>query len=919
MKKRHLLLSLCLFAGSYAFAVDSPYKGSPVGEGTFYLYQVETGKWLQANRKDISLWTTHAELDDVGFDVQLKKLDGFEGYQIYCNFTGNGELNGSDEDRFYLDQSNRDLTDWIFVPIEGAENQYKIMVKAKPDANDRSKIAQDTYIGAANGELSDNPTDFTWQLVTREERIEKMKAEAATGKPADATFLIPWNDRGRNDKRDRLWQQNFTNSYGGSDALGGSNGYPVKEDWHRMIVHNSIMLTDMPNGTYNFTVQAYYRDTEIESKELRDRYLNGTEHLCASYFAGSAKGTVMSIFTDAKDAQQDGYSYKVALTDDGGDDAPGKWVPNSMSDACTAMINGAYINKWIQAPVTDGKLMIGIEKTENDDARYRDWLIYKRFYLQYVSETPISEDLSGLRTELQDLITTGKTLTQTTAFADALASAQQSLDNATSSSSLLEAISTLQNFVDVMKGAKTDIDNFYATKTLAVAEGVDVSKAEEQLNAATTRDAISNALKQLRYVRRRNAAETCEDIFPGKPVTTGDFYIYNVGQKQFLCGGSDWGAHAALGFPGVEVTLEATETEAAENKFHIDSHLKNGDSKHYLSYRGYLDGSKAGPWKFVPVEGKENVYNIVQGDYPDVYVAWNPNASVDGGHGDETTVGTECRNLDPNDLNAQWKLVTRAEREALLKDASTDNPVDATFYIKSPGFNQRENASTVWSFSNASIWGYGGNHSDFIAESWNTSDCDISQSISNLPQGVYVVSVQGFYRNGAHEDQPNLELSQNADLYAGTNLDDTVLLPNITAESGKAPGEGQDAMKADSTITYHYPYSAEQAAAFFHYGLYRTHITVLKDYDDDFPIGVEKKVQGAEKDWVVVDNFRLTYYGNNTTVDAVEKVLTTGIDDVKADPARVADGKIYNLQGIQVTNTSKPGLYIKNGKKFVVK
>ena len=269
MKKRHLLLSLCLFAGSYAFAVDSPYKGSPVGEGTFYLYQVETGKWLQANRKDISLWTTHAELDDVGFDVQLKKLDGFEGYQIYCNFTGNGELNGSDEDRFYLDQSNRDLTDWIFVPIEGAENQYKIMVKAKPDANDRSKIAQDTYIGAANGELSDNPTDFTWQLVTREERMADL-ATATKENPKDATWLIGAHDFANMDERFNQWTRRFE---GGNNVTGGDgivHANRAFESWNSdRIIDFSQTLTGIPNGTYELSVQGFYRDgpeTQIGNK-----------------------------------------------------------------------------------------------------------------------------------------------------------------------------------------------------------------------------------------------------------------------------------------------------------------------------------------------------------------------------------------------------------------------------------------------------------------------------------------------------------------------------------------------------------------------------------------------------------------------------------------------------------------------------
>lgn len=43
-----------------------------------------------------------------------------------------------------------------------------------------------------------------------------------------------------------------------------------------------------------------------------------------------------------------------------------------------------------------------------------------------------------------------------------------------------------------------------------------------------------------------------------------------------------------------------------------------------------------------------------------------------------------------------------------------------------------------------------------------------------------------------------------------------------------------------------------------------------------------------------------------------------GVADAVAAPA-VEDGRIFNLQGIEVTNTTVPGIYIQNGKKFIVK
>lgn len=50
MKQRNLLLSFCLVSGSAIFAANSPYAGAPAAEGSYFLYQVESGTWLQTNR-----------------------------------------------------------------------------------------------------------------------------------------------------------------------------------------------------------------------------------------------------------------------------------------------------------------------------------------------------------------------------------------------------------------------------------------------------------------------------------------------------------------------------------------------------------------------------------------------------------------------------------------------------------------------------------------------------------------------------------------------------------------------------------------------------------------------------------------------------------------------------------------------------
>lgn len=42
----------------------------------------------------------------------------------------------------------------------------------------------------------------------------------------------------------------------------------------------------------------------------------------------------------------------------------------------------------------------------------------------------------------------------------------------------------------------------------------------------------------------------------------------------------------------------------------------------------------------------------------------------------------------------------------------------------------------------------------------------------------------------------------------------------------------------------------------------------------------------------------------------------TGINDITV--TKKDDNRIYNLQGIEVQNPTKRGIYIRNGKKFVI-
>ena len=124
-------------------------------------------------------------------------------------------------------------------------------------------------------------------------------------------------------------------------------------------------------------------------------------------------------------------------------------------------------------------------------------------------------------------------------------------------------------------------------------------------------------------------------------------------------------------------------------------------------------------------------------------------------------------------------------------------------------------------------------------------------------------------------------------------------LPNVLSESGKAPGEGHDAIGNDGTV-YHVPDAVSQGTNFFKLGLYNSKVAVNKYNDDStLKIGVKKEKRDFSQDWMVADNFRLKYYG---------KDASTGVEEIAVEEENAAkDSRIFNLQGIEVANPNAPG------------
>ena len=172
-------------------------------------------------------------------------------------------------------------------------------------------------------------------------------------------------------------------------------------------------------------------------------------------------------------------------------------------------------------------------------------------------------------------------------------SAAQAAASETNLEAFNQAIQALRGALNDVRGVQEPLSFIQKTIPLAEKAGVSadiIARAQAVLTNAESAAAIHDALNQLRVARKILAADKHADVFKGATPADGDYYLYNIGLRRFLCGGGDWCAHAYVGFPGVEVTLTNSTEFISEggsfSGFVIDTHLNNGDDngtpKQYL-------------------------------------------------------------------------------------------------------------------------------------------------------------------------------------------------------------------------------------------------------------------------------------------------------------------------------------------------
>ena len=308
-------------------------------------------------------------------------------------------------------------------------------------------------------------------------------------------------------------------------------------------------------------------------------------------------------------------------------------------------------------------------------------------------------------------------------------------------------------------------------------------------------------------------------------VGVGDYYLYNVGSEAYVVQGASWNTHAAL---NNNDAIEFTISEPESGKYVLDSKIWFNDT-HWLSDNGYVNSTLT-QWTFEPVSGLVNTYKMkTPGGYYLYATAGMYNVMVGN---------------DTGDTRSYWKLVTSSNRSD-MSTASPSNPINVSYLITNPRFNSNTNGWKGDCTRGGNTSGTNGNEAswnDFnpCVERWHETT-DVYQTITDLPNGKYLVRCQAFYK--ADEGSSNESY-----LYANDNSTALIL----------KTGDGD-------------PNSMSQASNHFSKNEYWNSVTVNVT-NGSLKIGVKTE---DNKNWTIWDNFQLYYLGNDFT----SKITNAGFDE----------------------------------------
>lgn len=343
------LLWTAILTAAGASSANAQITGTPTDGETFYFKDVETGRFLGGS----NAWGTRASLVTQGMEFKVELNDG-----KYALKSSESTYFG---ENLFVDGSATGKAAIEIEELAGEKGKYILKMgnnyfkAVKADAETEARIEVDADIAKA----------VKWQLFSVKDYLADF-SKASFENPVNATFLIK-NPTFTRPVDTNVWKGTGSLQNVGSETHANTN----VERWSGTLDMYQE-LSGLPTGTYRLTAQIFYRNGGFE--DAGKDYVAGNEVIRASLYAGNSTVLVPSICRDAQKEWSNAFSADTKTSVG--------FVPNMPDQASRAFEAGYYKSEPVYAYVgEDGKLTIGVKKTEKRD---NDWLIFDNFELFYV-------------------------------------------------------------------------------------------------------------------------------------------------------------------------------------------------------------------------------------------------------------------------------------------------------------------------------------------------------------------------------------------------------------------------------------------------------------------------------------------------------------------------------------------------------
>ncbi|MDR1737820.1 MAG: InlB B-repeat-containing protein [Candidatus Symbiothrix sp.] len=265
-------------------------------------------------------------------------------------------------------------------------------------------------------------------------------------------------------------------------------------------------------------------------------------------------------------------------------------------------------------------------------------------------------------------------------------------------------------------------------------------------------------------------------------------------------------------------------------------------------------------WLFDANEARSICLTHLQAVIDDAQSFHDANSTVAGASDLQTAINTAnavVSNGTTQDLldaiaplqTAKQAFVSAIALANAIANASFDNPVDLTVVITNPAFDN--NTKDGWTGTGTA------NYHEI--ENYQVN-FDFYQVLSGLPAGKYELKVQGFQRPTGNSADQVIAADNGTDvkvakLYATGATEINLLLSSVYSEKECTAGWENAGIK--------YPNSMADAETAFNAGKYENTLSnIVVTSAGTLTIGVKSTyTSGVSGQWILFDNFRLTYYG----------------------------------------------------------